>query len=109
MSVAKSSCAKVMRRLADRGKEARVPSSLAGGTGERSKEAAAEAEVATFRGADDEGGAIEGLEGGAGEEASLFPPIAKRRVTLREELISATKKRGVRERCDDGGGGSGGL
>ena len=44
VSVAKSSCARVMRRLADSGKEALVPSSLAGGTGERSKEAAAAAE-----------------------------------------------------------------
>lgn len=107
VSVANSSCASVMRRLADSGKEARVPSSLAAGTGERSKEAAAEAEVATFRAdADEVGAAIAGLaaEGGAGEDSALFPPIATRRVTLREELIDWAMKRGGRRGATEGSG-----
>lgn len=97
-----------MRRLADSGKEARVPSSLAGGTGDKSNEAAAAAEkVATFLADTDtddgRGAAIRGLA--AVEEASLLAPIVKRRVTLREELIVATK-RGIEERrANDRGGG----
>ena len=89
--------------MADSGKEARVPSSLAGGTGERSKEAAAAAEkVATFLDDadtvdDGKGAAIRGLA--AVEEASLLAPIVRRRVTLREELI-VVRKKGIGDRCE---------
>ena len=72
-----------------------------------SKEAAAEAEVATFRAdADEVGAAIAGLaaEGGAGEDSALFPPSATRRVTLREELIDWAMKRGSRRGATEGSG-----
>ena len=100
MSVAKSSCAREMRRLAESGKEARVPSSLAGGTGERSKVAAAAAELVEMSLAendadDEEGVAIRGR--GAAEESVFFPPSVRRRVTLREELIVTMEKGGRRE------------
>ena len=99
--MAKSSCARAMSLLAAIGKEARVPSSLAGGTGERSNEAAAaealteaeEEEVEMSR--REEEPSIRGLaaEGGA-EEAAFFPPRVQRCVSLREELIAMTKSGG---------------
>jgi len=102
VSVANRSCASVISLLAESGNEARVPSSLAGGTGERSNEAAAEAaaaaalteaadEVATPLFCESSFLRISGLADGAAGAgpAFFFPPSEKRRVTLREELIAA--------------------